>query len=174
VTAAARIKAKRLPSRVAGRRSPNLVGAIEGTIVATAVVVGLGESNSVSPLRAFWILLATGTFFWVAHVYADLLAARIKGHHPMERADVTRVMLREWPLLQASFALAVPVALGALGVLGRDAALSLATLVGACALVGWGIVFSRREGHGVAGIAGAASMNAAVGLLIIGLKVAVR
>jgi hypothetical protein len=42
------------------------------------------------------------------------------------------------------------------------------------ALVGWGVVFSRREGHGFAGVVGAATVNATVGLLIIGLKVVVR
>ena len=46
--------------------------------------------------------------------------------------------------------------------------------VGVAALFGWGVVFSRREGHGLAGIIGAASLNATVGLVIIGLKVAVR
>ena len=173
MTTVERIRAKRLPSRVVGRRAPNLVGAIEGTIVATAVVAGLSESNS-SLARACWILVATGVFFWVAHVYADLLAARIKGQHRMKRDDVTHVMSREWPLLQSSFLLALPLAIGTLGVLSRDTALSLATLVGVGALVGWGILFARREGHGVAGIVGAATMNAAVGLLIIGFKVAVR
>jgi hypothetical protein len=174
VTTVARIRAKNLPSRVAGRRAPNLIGAIEGTIVATAVVAGLDESNSVSPARAFWILLATGTFFWVAHVYADLLASRIKGHHRMQWDDVMHVASREWPLLQSSVVLAVPLALGALDVLSDGIALDLAWLAGVAALVGWGVVFSRREGHGFAGIIGAASTNAAVGLIIIGLKVAVR
>jgi hypothetical protein len=118
--------------------------------------------------------LATGTFFWVAHVYADLLAARIKGHHRMKRGDVARVMSREWPLLMSSFVLAVPLALGALGVLDDGIALDLAWLSGIAALVGWGVVFSRREGLGLAGIVGAATMNAAVGLLIIAFKVAIR
>jgi hypothetical protein len=172
MTTMARIKAKRLPSRVAGRRASNLVGAIEGTIVATAVVAGLSES-SVPSFRALWILVATGTFFWVAHVYADLLAARIKGHHRMSGEDVIEVMSREWPLLQASLLLAVPLALGVLDILSRDAALGLSILVGITALIAWGIVFSRREGHGVAGIVGAASMNAAVGLVIVSFKVAV-
>ena len=156
-----------------GRRAPNLVGAIEGTIVATAVVAGLSESTNVSSTRAFWILLATGTFFWVAHAYADLLAARIKGHHRMRRDDVTRVLSHEWPLLQASFLLAVPLGLGAIDVLSGETALSLATLVGVAALVAWGVVFARREGHGLPGIIGAASLNGAVGLIIIGFKVAV-
>ncbi len=173
MTTIARIKAKRLPSRVAGRRAPNLVGAIEGTIVATAVVAGLSESN-VASSRALWILVATGTFFWVAHVYADLLAARIKGHHRMSREDVTEVMSREWPLLQASLLLAVPLALGVLDILSRDTALGLSILVGITALIAWGIVFSRREGHGLAGIVGAAATNAAVGLVIVGFKVAVK
>jgi hypothetical protein len=174
VTTIERIRAKRLPSRVAGRRSSNLVGTIEGTIVATAVVAGLGESNSISPLRAFWILLATGAFFWVAHAYADLLAGRIQGHHRTSPTDVTRVLAREWPLFGSTFALAVPLALGALGILGRDTALGLSLLVGVAALIAWGVVFARREDQGLAGIIAAASLNAAVGLVIIGLKVAVR
>ncbi len=174
MTAIERIRVKHLPSRVAGRRAPNLVATIEGTIVATALVAGLDESDTVSPGRALWILLATGAFFWIAHAYADLLAGRIQGHHFMKHGDVTRVLSREWPLFQSTFALAVPLALGALGVLRAGIAMDLAWLVGVAALVAWGIVFSRREGYGLAGIVGAASLNAAVGLVIIGLKVVVR
>ena len=125
-----------------------------------------------SPARALWILLASGLFFWAAHVYAFLLADRLHGRHRMKRDDVSRVMSREWPLLQSSFPLAVPLALGSLGLIDGDSALGLATFVGVASLVAWGILFSRREGHGPAGIVGAATANAAVGLLIIGLKVA--
>lgn len=171
---AARIKEKHLPSRVAGKRSPSLVGAIEGTIIATAVVVGLDESDSVTPLRGFWILVATGSFFWIAHVYADLLADRIKGHHRMGRHAIEAVMAREWPLLQSSFVLAVPLALGAIGALSSQVAFDLAWLSGMAALVGWGVVFSRKEGHGLVGIVAAGALNAAVGLLIVGFKVIVK
>jgi hypothetical protein len=174
VAVAARIKEKHIPSRVAGKRSPSLVGAIEGTIIATAVVVGLDESDSVTPQRAFWILVATGSFFWIAHVYADLLADRIKGHHRMGRHAVTAVISREWPLLQSSFVLGIPLALGAVGALSASIAFDLAWLTGVAALVGWGIVFSRKEGHGFVGIVVAASLNAAVGLLIVGFKVIVK
>jgi hypothetical protein len=174
MTAIERIKEKHVPSHVAGRRSRNLVAAIEGTLVATAVVATIDANDSGSPARAFWILLATGTFFWIAHVYADLLAARIKGHHRMRRPDVVHVLHREWPLLQASMLLAVPLALGALGVITGAVALDLALAVGVAALFAWGVVFARREGHGLAGIIAAASLNAGVGLVIVGLKVAVR
>ena len=134
MTAIERIKEKHVPSHVAGRRSRNLVAAIEGTIVATAVVATIDANDSGSDARAFWILLATGTFFWIAHVYADLLAARIKGHHRMRREDVAHVLHREWPLLQASMLLAVPLAMGALGIISGAAALDLALAVGVAAL----------------------------------------
>lgn len=160
--------------RTAGRRSPNLAGAIYGTIIATAVVAGLDEGASVSAARALGILLGTGAIFWAAHVYAYLLADRIQGHRRTKRDDVKRVMSREWPLFQSTFPLAVPLVLGWLGILGRDNALGLATLVGVVTLVAWGVSFARREGYGVAGIVGAATVNAVVGLLIIGLKLAVR
>ena len=168
-TATARIFA----SRVGGRRSRNLAGAIYGTLVATAVVAGIAERTSLSSVRAFWLLLASGVFFWCAHVYANLVAERIRGHHRMRRHDVGRVMSREWPLLQSSLPLAVPLALGWWGVIGRDAAFATATLVGVAMLAAWGVNFARREGYSLAGIVKCAAVNAAVGLLIVGLKVAV-
>jgi hypothetical protein len=164
---------KVLASRVSGRRSPNLVGAIYGTIVATAVVAGLGERHSVSPSRALWILLASGLFFWAAHAYATLLAARIQERRRTKRADVRGALSQDWPLFQASVPLAVPLVLGSLGILGDRTALAVATAVGIVTLVALGIGFARREGYGLAGIVATASVNAAVGLFIIGVKVAI-
>ena len=164
---------KHLASRTAGRRAPNLAGAIYGTIVAIAVVAGLGESASVSTARAFWILVASGVFFWAAHVYAYLLADRIRGHVPTSPADVQRVAFREWPLFQSTFPLAVPLALGWFGLIDGETALVVAMIVGVATLAAWGISFSRREGYGLSGIIAAAAINAGVGLLIVALKVVV-
>jgi hypothetical protein len=165
------IRASKVMSRMAGRRSANLAGAIYGTIVATTVVAGLDKANA-TPVRALGLLLATGSFFWAAHVYAYLLADRIHGHHRMHPEDVRRMMWREWPLLRAVLPVAVPLAAGAAGVISAAAALFLALLVGVAMLVGWGVVFSRREGYGLAGVLAAATVNAAVGLFIVGLKAA--
>jgi hypothetical protein len=81
-------------------------------------------------------------------------------------------MWREWPLLRAVLPVAVPLAAGAAGVIGDDVSLFLALLVGVAMLIGWGVVFSRREGYGLAGVLAAATVNAAVGLFIVGLKAA--
>jgi hypothetical protein len=162
-----------LARRVAGRNAPNLAGAIFGTIVATAVVAGMDENGSVSPPRALSILLGTGAIFWAAHVYANLLADRIERPGRSKREDLRRLMSREWPLLQSSFPLALPLVLSWVGLLSAETAIDLATLVGVIALVGWGISFARREGYGPAGIVVTASVNAAFGLLMIGIKTAV-
>jgi hypothetical protein len=159
-----------LASRAAGRRSPNLAGAIYGTIIATAVVAGLDEASSVSAARALAILLGTGAVIWAAEVYASLLAGRIRRHRRTRAEDVRRVMSREWPVFLASLPLAVPLFLGWAEVLERETAIGLATLVGIVALIGWGIRLAHREGYGAAGIAGVATVNAALGLFIIGLK----
>jgi hypothetical protein len=171
VAVVSRIKAKKLPSRVAGRRSPNLAGAIDGTIVATAVVAGLGKAEA-TPTHALGLLVATGTFFWAAHVYAYLLAGRIHGHHRMGAEDVRRVMVLEWPQLQAALPLSLPLVAGALGLIDDTLSLSLALLVGVLALVGWGVVFARREGQSPANVVIVALLNACVGLLIVSLKAA--
>jgi uncharacterized membrane protein len=170
---ASRIRAKKLPSRVAGRRQPNLAGAIYGTIVATAVVAGLGEAST-SPVRALLLLCATVVFLWAAHVYALLLAERINGRHRMKRADIARVMALERPLLYAGLPLALPLAAGSLGLIGTGLSLGLALLVGVLALVGWGAVFARREGQGPTGIITAALLNGVVGFIIVALKAAVH
>jgi uncharacterized membrane protein len=167
------IRFKYLPSRVAGRRSPNLAAVIYGTILATAGVASMHESGSVTAARAFGVLLATGAVIWAARVYAYLLAERLQGKRRMQRGDVSRVSAREWPIFQATLPLSLPLALGAMGVLGTDAAFSFATLIGVAMLVGWGVVFSHRAGHGVAGLVGAAALNSLVGLLIVGLELAI-
>lgn len=159
-----------LASRTAGRRSPNLAGAIYGTIIATAVVAGLDEATSVSPARALAILLGTGVVVWASQVYATLLAGHIQRPRGTRPQDVSRVVFREWPVFQASLPLALPLLLGWTGVLETETAVGLATLVGVAALIGWGINFARREGYGPGGIAGVATVNAVIGLFIIGLK----
>jgi hypothetical protein len=168
---AARIRAKKLPSRLAGRRSPNLAGAIEGTIIATAVVAGLDKAEA-TPVRALLLLFATGTFFWLAHVYALLLAARIHGRHRMRPGDIGRVMALEWPLLQAGSPLSLPLLAGSIGILSDDVSVSLALLVGVLMLVAWGVLFARREGHRPGGILVAAFLNGLLGLFIVALKAA--
>lgn len=167
------ITIKHAASHVAGRRAPNLPAAIYGTIVATAIVAGLGERTSTSPTRALWILLASGLFFWAAHVYASLLAQRIQGM-PTTWAEIRLVVSRDWPLFYACFPLAVPLVLALLGVLAGHMALGVATFIGVVTLAGWGVAFSRRAGYGPGGVVAAASVNAAIGLFIVGLKVAVR
>lgn len=142
--------------------------------MATAIVAGLGERTSVSATRALWILLATALFFWAAHVYAALLAQRIQGRIPTTWTDVRVVMARESPLFYSSLPLAVPLVLSWFGFLSGHMALGVATLVGVVTLVGWGVAFSRREGFGLTGVVAAASVNAAVGVFIVGMKLAVR
>jgi hypothetical protein len=173
VTTDDRFVVKRLASRVAGKRSPNLVGAIYGTIFATAIVTGLDEADTVSAPRASFLLLATLTTIWASHVYAHLLADRLHGRHRMRAADVRREMAKQWPILQSTFGIAVPLLLAAFGILSDHDAFNLSTLIGVATLVGWGVVFSRREGHGYAGMAAAGTLNAVVGFLIIGLEVVV-
>ena len=171
---AASLSGRHLPSRLAGKRSVNLAGAIYGTIVATAVVAGLGERASVSARRGLWILLATSLFFWAAHVYASLLAQRLQEHHGTTREDIKRAIVRDSPLFYSSLPVAVPLVLGVFGIFGAHTALGVATAVGVVALVGWGIRLAYTEGFSPWGIAAAASLNAAVGMFIVGLKVAVR
>ena len=90
--------------------------------------------------------MASGVFFWAAHVYAYLLSDRIHGHVPTTRADVQRIAFREWPLFQSTFPLAVPLALGWSGLIDGDTALVLATIVGVATLAAWGISFLAPRG----------------------------
>lgn len=149
-------------------RGDNLAGAVYGTILVTSVVAA--EDRSTEIWRSVGILEVTVVVFWLAHVYAHMLATSLEGSTTISRRDFRRVALHEWPLLQAAVVPTIVLLAGALGLIGTLTAYWLAIGYGVAALVWWGLLFARKEGLGRRATVAVVLVNAAFGLCIVVLK----
>jgi hypothetical protein len=151
----------------------NIASAIYGTILVTAVVAGTAASEEVSVAGGILIVLATTLVFWLAHFYANLLALRLTIKRRPAWPEVRRLSGEEWPLVQAGALPILILLLAETGLYGRDTAFAVAMWSGVAALFFWGVVYARYEGSGVAGALASGTFNAALGLIVVALKVIV-
>jgi hypothetical protein len=119
--------------RDAEHRAHAIAGAVYGTILATTVVASLGHDPAKLE-RSIIIVLFTSLVFWAAHVYSLFVAGRMVSGRPLTRAEARGIALDEWPMLQSSVPIVLPLVLGALGIISRDAAANIAMVVGIGAL----------------------------------------
>lgn len=154
-------------------RAHHLAGAIYGTILATTVVATAGyDPDKVT--KALVIVAVTSLVFWLAHVYALTVAARMVARRPIRRAEMRSIALAEWPMLQSSWPILAALALGAFDVIAKDAALDLAMAVGIGALFTYGFVMGRQERLTWPRILLNALLTGMFGLAILALKVFVH
>jgi hypothetical protein len=146
----------------------NPSGAIYGTIVATAVIAA--SAHDKRPGLIFVATVATLLIFWIAHVYAEVLAHGLS-EAKLDLNVVPAIMARELSMLAAPALSVLFLLLGALGLLGEGLAVRLALWNGVAQLVGWGIDVGRRFGRSwpLAVLGGV--INGVLGVAIILLEV---
>lgn len=150
-----------------------IAGAIYGTILASTVVAALGHSPEKLE-KSILIVVVTSGVFYLAHVYSLVVAARMVARRHLTGAEVRRIAVAEWPMLQSSIPILVPLALGAFGWISRDTASYLAVGVGIGALFVYGVLLGVRERRGVLSILVNALVVGSFGVLILLLKVFVH
>src|SRR5262245_26941351 len=111
-------------------RAPRVAGAIYGTILVLAVIAGLSEDDEISAGALLAATLTTSSVFWVAHVYADVLAERASGMPGTTVQLIRSAAGREWPLIEASLAPSAPLLLAAVGAFSRGTAVTIALVIG--------------------------------------------
>jgi hypothetical protein len=144
--------------------------AIYGTIVVLAVIVGVSVDPDAGAGYVLGGVLVTAGVFWAAHVYADVVADRLAGTAGKLRDRLRVAMIHDWPLVQAAFPPALPLVLGTVGLLGRDAAISLAIVVGVGELFAWGVAIGRVLGQGRLLALASGLLNASFGIVMVLLK----
>jgi hypothetical protein len=113
---------------------------------------------------------ATLIVFWLAHVYADLIAHTLD-EGKRELKAVPAAMARELSMVAAPALSIVFLLLGTLGVLDEGVAVGLALWNGVAQLVGWGIAVERRLGRSWPAALLGGVVNGALGLVIVVLEV---
>jgi hypothetical protein len=149
-------------------------GAVYGTILVLSVIAGVSEDADAGAASVLGAVLLTSVAFWIAHVYAESLTARIDRPDARWRELVRRAVTREWPLLQAAFVPSIPLLLGVVGALSRATAIDVAIALALADLFAWGVAVGRATHQ--AGLRAALSgfVNVALGGVVVALKVVVH
>jgi hypothetical protein len=153
---------------------PPRSGGLYGTVLVLAVIIALTKSGKAEASIVLGGVLVTSLVFFVVHVYADTLASRVR-YPDHNLADLARRHgHHELPILGAAIGPAIPLALGAVGVLSRQQASWAAIAMGLLGLFGWGVAVGRALGYRQGGALVVGVLNVALGGVMVGLKVLVH
>jgi len=160
-----------MESAAAEQRPRNLEGAIYGTVLALSVTaVGSVKETDWQVLVS---VVTTSLVFWLVHVYAGVLAARLERDVRIMDA-IRHESAREWPLVEAAVPVTVPLFLGTTGVISDSAGYWAALIVGVVVLAGFGARLVRAENGSTATVVVVSLLNVCVGLSFVLLKVLVH
>lgn len=149
-----------------------MAGAIYGLILATSVIAVSAQNDPDNAGVTAVTVVVTATVFWLAHVYAGVLAIGHRGRPTWTEAR--RILDHEWPLAQAGILPTAILLSGALGVLADHRAHDAAVAACLVELGTTGFVVARASGvKGLpAVVSGAIALS--FGIVVIVLKVAVH
>jgi hypothetical protein len=150
--------------------APTYTRAIYGSILVTSLVAVQWRGQPSPDGIALTIVVSLGVF-WLAHVWAEVVNLRV--HNRFSRAEAGRIARDEAAMLTA---LVVPVAVLALGPrLGASIDVVVGAALAVCIgqLFVWGLVVGRAAHRGWLLPLVVALIDSALGILIVGLKVAV-
>jgi len=145
---------------------------VYGTIVVMATLT-VGYASETHPWTLAVLVSTTAFILWVAHLYAHGLSESIAVHRRLTRREFAGIARREVGLLLAA---AVPTGwllLGAGDFVHETLAVWLALGSGLATLGVSGLRYARLEGFGQAATLAAITVNLALGLLVVFLKVTI-
>lgn len=150
-----------------------LGGFVYGTIVVLAVIVAGAKAYPAEPGHVAALVVITTAVFWLAHVYAHALAESVSHDDHLPLAELGHIARREAAIIEAGVPPVAALLLGSLGILSARAAVWLAVGAGLVVLAAEGFVFARAERLGRVGTLAVVAANLALGLVLVGMKVAV-
>jgi hypothetical protein len=156
------------------RTPARLARAIYGNVLATSLVVAFSEDDDNSTAAIAVSVVVTGLVFWLAHVYASLIAERYAARRRLTRSEIGAEFFGEWPVVQAFFPPVVVLLLGTVGLLSHDTAVSVAIAAGVVAMILWSLAIGRQERMSLPALVGLTLLNAVFGVAIVLLKVIVH
>jgi hypothetical protein len=156
------------------RTTGSVTEAIYGLILATSVIAVSAEYDSSNAGLVAVTVLVTGVVFWLAHVYARVLAGSITHHRMLDRSEVRSVLRHDWPLVEVTVPLVLILALGVLDVVGDEAAILAATLAALAELAAAGWHAARVSGMGLRGTVVSAVIAVTLGSAVVLLKALVH
>ena len=156
------------------RTTGSITEAIYGLVLATSVIAVSREYDSSDAGLIGVSVLVTGVVFWLAHVYARVLAGSITHHRMLNRSEVREALRHDWPLVEVTVPLVLILALGVLDVVGDKGAILAATLAALVELAAAGAYAARTSGAGLRGAVVSAVIAVTLGGAVVLLKALVH
>ena len=156
------------------RTTGSVTEAIYGLILATSVIAISREYDSSNAGLIGVTVLVTGIVFWLAHVYARVLAGSMSHHRMLNRAEVRAALRHDWPLVEVAIPLVLILALGVLDIVPDKAAILAATLAVLVELAAAGAYAARMSGAGLRGTVVSAVVAVTLGSAVVLLKALVH
>jgi hypothetical protein len=156
------------------RTTGSVVEAIYGLILATSVIAVSREYDSSTAGLIGVTVLVTGFVFWLAHVYARVLAGSISRHRMLNRSEVREALRHDWPLVEVTLPLVLILALGVLQVVPDKTATLAAMLAALVELAAAGAYAARMSGAGLRGTVASAAVAVTLGSTVVLLKALVH
>jgi hypothetical protein len=107
---------------------------------------------------------------WLAHVYAHALGESVTRDRRLTVSELRHVARHEGAIVEAALVPCAALLLGAVGLVSTRAATWLALAAGLAVLAVQGLLFARVERMGWRGTLAIVSVNLALGVTLIGLK----
>ena len=152
------------------RTSGSVVEGVYGLILATSVIAVSREYDASNAGVIGVTVLVTGIVFWLAHVYARVLASWIDRRQMPGLAQVREAMRHDWPLVEVTLPVVLILLLGALDVMPDRAAILLATMAALAELAAAGAYAAHASGARAPAIITSAVIAVALGSAVILLK----
>lgn len=151
----------------------NYAGAIYGTILSMTVISTSSKDASLGAVEIAAWAVATAFVFFLAHVYSSIVARGFA--RPAKAFRLLREeSRREWPMVQGALIPAAVMLLAPLGLISTERVSYVAVWTGVVMLFGAGLVIGNKQGLGWGRSLIIASINAAIGLMIVSLKIFVH
>ena len=156
------------------RTTGSVMEAIYGLILATSVIAVSREYDSSNAGLVGVTVLVTGVVFWLAHVYARVLAGSITQERLLNRSEVREALRHDWPLVEVTVPLVLILALGAIDVVADKTAILAATIAALVELAAAGWHAARVSGVGLRGTVVSAVIAVTLGSAVVLLKALVH
>lgn len=149
-------------------------GAIYGLILATSLIAVSREYIAENAGVTAITVVVTAVVFWLAHVYAGVLALELRERHFPTRGEIRAILDKEWPLVQAGILPTIILLLGPLGLLADETAQDVALAACLMELALTGVVAARAGGASGVLVAVSGAISLSFGVAVIALKVFVH
>jgi hypothetical protein len=142
-------------------------------VLVTSLLVTYGGHEE----RVGYIIAAvvvTALVFALAHAWAGALEETAATRTPVHVRALARSFAHEWPLVQSAVPATIALALAGLDVYSVETGLWVAVGINVCLLFAWGAGLRELAGGTPLRVLGAGLASAALGLLLVVLKVLVH